>query len=67
MADSRKKCEALCHQSGSLLEFAAIRCCTPRVKHSSAEFSDVGAEAVDRVKQAGMDAAEAARDKVRSP
>jgi hypothetical protein len=32
-----------------------------------AEFSDVGAEAVDRVKQAGMDAAEAARDKVRSP
>jgi hypothetical protein len=31
-----------------------------------AEFGDVGAEAVDRVKQAGMDAAEAARDKVRS-
>jgi hypothetical protein len=32
-----------------------------------AEFSDVGVEAVDRVKQAGADAAEAARDKVRSP
>jgi hypothetical protein len=32
-----------------------------------AEFSDTGAEAVDRVKQAGVDAADAAREKVRSP
>jgi hypothetical protein len=32
-----------------------------------AELHDTGAEAVDRVKQAGMDAADAAREKVRSP
>jgi hypothetical protein len=32
-----------------------------------AEFSDVGAEALDRVKQAGTDAADAAREKVKSP
>ena len=32
-----------------------------------AELSDAGAEAIDRVKQAGMDAADAAREKVRSP
>jgi hypothetical protein len=32
-----------------------------------AELSDTGAEAVDRVKQAGMDAADAAREKVKSP
>ena len=32
-----------------------------------AELSDTGAEAVDRVKQAGMDAANAAREKVKSP
>jgi hypothetical protein len=32
-----------------------------------AELSDTGAEAIDRVKQAGMDAADAAREKVRSP
>ena len=32
-----------------------------------AELSDTGAEAVDRVKQAGMDAAEAAREEVKSP
>jgi hypothetical protein len=32
-----------------------------------AELSDAGAEAVDRVKQAGMDAADAAREKVKSP
>ncbi|MBR0758293.1 hypothetical protein JQ604_39455 [Bradyrhizobium jicamae] len=32
-----------------------------------AELSDVGAEALDRVKQAGMDAADAAREKVKSP
>ena len=32
-----------------------------------AELSDTGAEAIDRVKQAGMDAADAARQKVKSP
>jgi len=32
-----------------------------------AELGDVGAEAADRVKQAGMDAADAAREKVKSP
>ncbi|TAI61353.1 hypothetical protein [Bradyrhizobium sp. Leo170] len=32
-----------------------------------AELSDTGAEAVDRVKQAGIDAADAAREKVKSP
>jgi hypothetical protein len=32
-----------------------------------AEFRDTGAEAVDRVKQAGMDAADAAREKVKLP
>jgi hypothetical protein len=32
-----------------------------------AELGDTGAEAVDRIRQAGMDAAEAAREKVRSP
>jgi hypothetical protein len=32
-----------------------------------AEISDTGAEAVDRVKQAGVDAADAAREKVKSP
>ena len=32
-----------------------------------AEFSDTGAEAVDRVKKAGMDAAGAVREKVKSP
>ncbi|MCC8955153.1 hypothetical protein H8B02_17385 [Bradyrhizobium sp. Pear77] len=32
-----------------------------------AELSDIGAEAVDRVKQAGMDAAEAAGEKANSP
>lgn len=32
-----------------------------------AELSDTGAEAVNRVKQAGMDAADAAREKVKSP
>ena len=32
-----------------------------------AELSDTGAEAIDRVKQAGLDAADAAREKVRSP
>jgi len=32
-----------------------------------AELNDTGAEAVDRVKQAGMDAADAAREKMRSP
>ena len=32
-----------------------------------AELGDKGAEALDRVKQAGMDAAEAAREKVKSP
>ena len=32
-----------------------------------AELGDTGAEAIDRVKQAGMDAADAAREKVRSP
>ena len=32
-----------------------------------AELSDTGAEAVDRVKQAGMDAADAAREKMKSP
>jgi hypothetical protein len=32
-----------------------------------AELSDTGAEAADRVKQAGMDAADAAREKVKSP
>jgi hypothetical protein len=32
-----------------------------------AEFGDTGAEAIDRVKQAGMDAADAAREKVKSP
>jgi hypothetical protein len=32
-----------------------------------AEVSDMGAEAVDRVKQAGMDAADVAREKVKSP
>jgi len=32
-----------------------------------AELSDTGAEAVDRLKQAGMDAADAARTKVKSP
>jgi hypothetical protein len=32
-----------------------------------AELSDTGAEAVDRLKQAGMDAADAAREKVNSP
>jgi hypothetical protein len=32
-----------------------------------AELSDTGAEAIDRVKQAGMDAADAAREKVKSP
>jgi hypothetical protein len=31
-----------------------------------AEFGDTGAEAVDRLKQAGMDAARAARDKIKS-
>jgi hypothetical protein len=31
-----------------------------------AELSDTGAEAIDRVKQAGMDAADAAREKVKS-
>ncbi|MHC6158090.1 hypothetical protein ACVSQB_40930 [Bradyrhizobium elkanii] len=33
----------------------------------SAEVGDVGAETIDRVKQAGIDAADAARKKVRSP
>ncbi|QOZ36170.1 hypothetical protein [Bradyrhizobium sp. CCBAU 53421] len=33
----------------------------------SAEVGDVGAEAIDRVKQAGIDAADAAREKVKSP
>jgi hypothetical protein len=32
-----------------------------------AELSDTGAEAVDRVKQAGIDAVDAAREKVKSP
>jgi hypothetical protein len=32
-----------------------------------AELSDTGAEAVDRVKQAGIDAADAAREKMKSP
>jgi hypothetical protein len=32
-----------------------------------AELSDTGAEAMDRVKQAGMDAADAAREKAKSP
>ena len=32
-----------------------------------AELSDTGAEAVDRVKQAGLDAADAAREKMKSP
>jgi hypothetical protein len=32
-----------------------------------AELSDTGAEAVDRVKQAGIDAAAAAREKVKLP
>ena len=32
-----------------------------------AELSDTGAEAIDRVKQAGMDAAEVVREKVKSP
>ncbi|MCP1912877.1 hypothetical protein J2R96_005357 [Bradyrhizobium elkanii] len=32
-----------------------------------AELGDVGTEAVDRVKQAGIDAADAAREKVKSP
>jgi hypothetical protein len=32
-----------------------------------AELSDTGAEAIDRVRQAGMDAAEAAREKAKSP
>jgi hypothetical protein len=32
-----------------------------------AEVSDIGAEAVDRAKQAGMDAADAAREKVKLP
>ena len=32
-----------------------------------AELGDTGAEAIDRVKQAGMDAAEAAREKAKSP
>ena len=32
-----------------------------------AEFSDTGAEAIDRVKLAGMDAAEVVREKVKSP
>jgi hypothetical protein len=32
-----------------------------------AELSDTGTEAIDRVKQAGMDAADAAREKVKSP
>ena len=32
-----------------------------------AELSDTGAEAIDRVKQAGTDAADAAREKVKSP
>ncbi|TKV77727.1 hypothetical protein FDV58_29410 [Bradyrhizobium elkanii] len=32
-----------------------------------AELSDTGAEAVDRLKQAGVDAADAAREKVKSP
>jgi hypothetical protein len=32
-----------------------------------AELGDTGAEAIDRVKQAGMDAADAAREKVKSP
>jgi hypothetical protein len=32
-----------------------------------AELSDTGAEAVDRLKQAGMDAADAAQAKVKSP
>jgi hypothetical protein len=32
-----------------------------------AELSDTGAEAVDRMKQAGMDAADAARERVKSP
>jgi len=32
-----------------------------------AELNDTGAEAVDRVKQAGMDAADAAREKMKSP
>lgn len=32
-----------------------------------AELSDTGAEAVNRVKQAGMDAADAARERVKSP
>src|SRR6478736_4467554 len=32
-----------------------------------AELGDTGAEAIDRVKQAGMDAADAARQKVKSP
>ncbi|MDI2111364.1 hypothetical protein, partial [Bradyrhizobium sp. Mp64] len=33
----------------------------------SAEVGDVGAEAIDRVKQAGIDAADAAREKLKSP
>jgi hypothetical protein len=33
----------------------------------NAELGDTGAEAIDRVKQAGMDAADAAREKVKSP
>jgi len=32
-----------------------------------AELGDTEVEAVDRVKQAGMDAADAAREKVKSP
>jgi hypothetical protein len=32
-----------------------------------AELSDAGAETIDRVKQASMDAADAAREKVKSP
>jgi hypothetical protein len=32
-----------------------------------ADLGDTGAEAIDRVKQAGMDAADAAREKVKSP
>jgi hypothetical protein len=32
-----------------------------------AELSDTGAEAIDRVRQAGMDAADAAREKAKSP
>jgi hypothetical protein len=33
----------------------------------NAELGDTGAEAIDRVKQAGIDAADAAREKVKSP